>query len=156
MTGFLQATVYGLLQGGLLALVAVGFSLVWGVMNVVNLSHGAFNPSTPYPQQAWELLTFMSSKAAILARLDGAAQVTARKDVNSEVLSKDPLLSFVSQKVLPLTHYRPGLAVYPQVSLALQQATADVVSGKSPADAATAYQAALVKALGGADQVTTS
>jgi branched-chain amino acid transport system permease protein len=42
MTQFLQATLYGLLQGGLLALVAVGFSLVWGVMNVVNLSHGAF------------------------------------------------------------------------------------------------------------------
>lgn len=42
MTEFLQATVYGILQGGLLALVAVGFSLVWGVMNVVNLSHGAF------------------------------------------------------------------------------------------------------------------
>jgi branched-chain amino acid transport system permease protein len=42
VTGFLQATIYGLLQGGLLALVAVGFSLVWGVMNVVNLSHGAF------------------------------------------------------------------------------------------------------------------
>jgi branched-chain amino acid transport system permease protein len=39
---FAQATVYGLLQGGLLALVAVGFSLVWGVMNVVNLAHGAF------------------------------------------------------------------------------------------------------------------
>lgn len=42
MSAFLQATVYGLLQGGLLALVAVGFSLVWGVMNVVNLAHGAF------------------------------------------------------------------------------------------------------------------
>ena len=42
MTEFLQATIYGILQGGLLALVAVGFSLVWGVMNVVNLSHGAF------------------------------------------------------------------------------------------------------------------
>ncbi|MEI2778558.1 MAG: branched-chain amino acid ABC transporter permease [Tetrasphaera sp.] len=42
MTGLLQAIVYGLLQGGVLALVAVGFSLVWGVMNVVNLSHGAF------------------------------------------------------------------------------------------------------------------
>lgn len=41
MSEFLQATIYGLLQGGLLALVAVGFSLVWGVMNVVNLSHGA-------------------------------------------------------------------------------------------------------------------
>jgi branched-chain amino acid transport system permease protein len=39
---FLQATVYGILQGGLLALVAVGFSLVWGVMNVVNLAQGGF------------------------------------------------------------------------------------------------------------------
>src|SRR3954452_19314026 len=42
MTQFLQATVNGLLYGGLLALVAVGFSLVWGVMNIVNLAHGAF------------------------------------------------------------------------------------------------------------------
>lgn len=42
MSSFLQATVYGLLQGGLLALVAVGFSLVWGVLNVVNLAHGSF------------------------------------------------------------------------------------------------------------------
>jgi branched-chain amino acid transport system permease protein len=42
VTQFLQATVNGLLDGGLLALVAVGFSLVWGVMNIVNLAHGAF------------------------------------------------------------------------------------------------------------------
>jgi branched-chain amino acid transport system permease protein len=42
VTQFLQATIYGLLQGGLLALIAVGFSLVWGVMNVVNLAHGSF------------------------------------------------------------------------------------------------------------------
>jgi branched-chain amino acid transport system permease protein len=39
---FLQATVNGLLHGGLYALVAVGFSLVWGVMHVVNIAHGAF------------------------------------------------------------------------------------------------------------------
>lgn len=42
MSQFAQATLYGLLQGGLLALVAIGFSLVWGVMNIVNLAHGAF------------------------------------------------------------------------------------------------------------------
>jgi branched-chain amino acid transport system permease protein len=42
MSQFAQATIYGLLQGGLLAMVAVGFSLVWGVMNIVNLAHGAF------------------------------------------------------------------------------------------------------------------
>jgi branched-chain amino acid transport system permease protein len=50
---FLQATVYGLLQGGLLALVAVGFSLVWGVMNIVNLTHGAFVILGAYI--AWEM-----------------------------------------------------------------------------------------------------
>src|SRR6185312_4197540 len=42
VTALAQATLYGLLQGGLLALVAVGFSLVWGVMNVVNVAQGAF------------------------------------------------------------------------------------------------------------------
>jgi branched-chain amino acid transport system permease protein len=53
MSAFLQATVYGLLQGGLLALVAVGFSLVWGVMNVINLAHGAFVVIGAYI--AWQL-----------------------------------------------------------------------------------------------------
>jgi branched-chain amino acid transport system permease protein len=55
MTQFLQATVNGLLQGGLLALVAVGFSLVWGVMNIVNLAHGAFVVIGAYI--AWKLQT---------------------------------------------------------------------------------------------------
>lgn len=53
MSSFLQATVYGLLQGGLLALIAMGFSLVWGVMNVVNLAHGSFVVLGAY--LAWEL-----------------------------------------------------------------------------------------------------
>jgi branched-chain amino acid transport system permease protein len=57
MTEFLQATVYGLLEGGLLALVAVGFSLVWGVMNIVNLAHGAFVLVGAYV--AWKLNTAM-------------------------------------------------------------------------------------------------
>lgn len=41
MSQLLQATLYGVLQGCMFGLIAVGFSLVWGVMNVVNLSHGA-------------------------------------------------------------------------------------------------------------------
>ena len=53
MTQFAQATVNGLLQGGLFALVAVGFSLVWGVMNVINLAHGAFVVVGAYV--AWKL-----------------------------------------------------------------------------------------------------
>jgi branched-chain amino acid transport system permease protein len=55
MTTFLQATANGLLQGGLFALVAVGFSLVWGVMNIVNLAHGAFVVIGAYI--AWKLNT---------------------------------------------------------------------------------------------------
>ncbi len=36
-----QFLVDGLLLGGVYAAVAVGFALVWGIMNIVNLSHGA-------------------------------------------------------------------------------------------------------------------
>ncbi|MGD1066183.1 MAG: branched-chain amino acid ABC transporter permease [Vulcanimicrobiaceae bacterium] len=37
-----QYVVNGILAGGVLAIVAVGFSLVWGIMNIINLAHGAF------------------------------------------------------------------------------------------------------------------
>lgn len=37
----LQILVNAILLSGILALVAVGFSLVWGIMNIVNLAHGA-------------------------------------------------------------------------------------------------------------------
>jgi branched-chain amino acid transport system permease protein len=57
VTEFLQSTVYGLLEGGLLALVAIGFSLVWGVMNIVNLAHGSFVLVGAYI--AWKLNTEM-------------------------------------------------------------------------------------------------
>lgn len=37
-----QTMVNGLLVGGVYAVIGLGFSLVWGVMNVINLTHGAF------------------------------------------------------------------------------------------------------------------
>lgn len=125
----------------------------------VSMSGGAavgINPNTKYPQQAWELLQFMNSAEMVKAALQGAAKITQRTDVNAEVLASDPMLSFVATKVLPLTQYRPGLAEYPKVSAALQQATADVVSGKSPEEAAKAYGKAVESAAGGKDKVTSS
>jgi branched-chain amino acid transport system permease protein len=38
----LQIAANGLVLGGLYACIAVGFSLVWGVLNVINILHGSF------------------------------------------------------------------------------------------------------------------
>ena len=37
-----QVLVNGLLLGGMLGLIGLGFSLVWGILNIVNLAHSAF------------------------------------------------------------------------------------------------------------------
>ena len=68
------------------------------------------------------------------------------------------MLSYIADEVLPVTHFRPGLAEYPQVSVALQEAVESVVTGTSPEDAAADYQAALEEIVGadavaGADAV---
>jgi branched-chain amino acid transport system permease protein len=39
---YLQVLTNGLVLGGLYACIAAGFSLVWGVLNVINLLHGSF------------------------------------------------------------------------------------------------------------------
>ena len=138
---------------------AVGWALIparqagagVGGQDFVSMSGGGvrvINPNTRYPKQAWEFLQFLNSAEAVEESLAGTAQLTQRQDVNDKVLRGDPMLTFVSEKVLPITRYRPGLADYPKVSAALQQATADVVAGRSPDEAAGAYRAALVKAVG--------
>jgi multiple sugar transport system substrate-binding protein len=122
-----------------------------GGQDYVSMSGGSIrviNPKTKYPQQAWELLQFMNSAKATKARLGDTAQITQRQDVNEEVLKNDPMLGFIAEEVLPITRYRPGLADYPKVSTALQQATADIIAGKSADEAAAAYQDALIKAVG--------
>lgn len=122
----------------------------------VSMSGGGghvLNPASKYKQQAWELLQFMNSKAATVALLGGAARITQRQDVNNEVLAADPMLSYIAKEVLPLTAYRPGFAVYPRVSQALQQATLDVVKGKSAAEAAAAFQKSVEGIAGGTDKV---
>lgn len=42
MSLVLQQIVLGLLTGGVYVAVGIGFSLVWGILNIVNLAHGAF------------------------------------------------------------------------------------------------------------------
>ncbi|MFG1946496.1 extracellular solute-binding protein [Nonomuraea sp. NPDC048826] len=122
-----------------------------------SMSGGAvrvLNPNSENPRLAWELLAFMHGAEATKSQLAGQVRISSRTDVNDEVLSGDPMLRYIAEEVLPITAYRPGLAVYPQVSVALQEATADVVSGKSADEAAAAYQAKLEGIVGGAANVS--
>jgi branched-chain amino acid transport system permease protein len=50
-----QDLVNGILAGGILAVVALGFSLVWGIMNIINLAHGAYVMLGAYV--TWQLFT---------------------------------------------------------------------------------------------------
>jgi multiple sugar transport system substrate-binding protein len=123
----------------------------------VSMSGGAVRVLNPYsknPKLAWELLAFIHSAKATESQLAGQIRITSRQDVNDKVLGSDPMLKFVADKVLPITAYRPPLAVYPQVSTALQEATAEVVSGKSPDQAAADYQAKIEPLVGGAGNVS--
>ncbi|HEY0539847.1 MAG TPA: extracellular solute-binding protein [Actinoallomurus sp.] len=125
----------------------------------VSMSGGSgwvINPHTKNASLVWELLSFMGSRDAVKDEVQrSAVGISPRQDVNAEMLSGDPLLSFIATKVLPITAVRPGLAAYPQVSTALQKATGDVVAGDSVDKAIKAYQQNLTQAVGGAGNVTT-
>ncbi len=125
----------------------------------VSMSGGSgwvINPHTKNASLAWDLLTFMSGHDAVKDEVQRTAVgISPRQDVNAEMLGGDPLMSFISTKVLPITSVRPGLAAYPQVSTALQKATGDVVAGDSVDQAVKTYQNNLAQAVGGAGNVTT-
>lgn len=118
----------------------------------VSMSGGTgrvLNPNSDNPELAWELLAFMNSPEAYEARAEyGGVNISPRTDVNETLLEGDDMLTFISDEVLPITAYRPGLAAYPEVSVALQEATAAVVSGTSAEDAATSYSEAVAGIVG--------
>lgn len=106
------------------------------------------NSASKYPQQAWELMEFMMSAPAQKELAKAEIRISPRADVNETTLAGDPLLSFIAKTILPITTYRPSDQNYNPVSVAIQQATADVVGGTSPSSAAKTYQSSLQKAVG--------
>lgn len=70
MALFWQDLANGLLAGGIFAVVALGFSLVWGIMNIINLAHGAFIMLGAYSAYvlftAWHIDPFASVPIAFV------------------------------------------------------------------------------------------
>jgi branched-chain amino acid transport system permease protein len=65
-----QITVNALMLSGILALVALGFALVWGIMNIVNLAHGPFIVLGAYVtfwmHELWGIDPFLTIPIAML------------------------------------------------------------------------------------------
>jgi branched-chain amino acid transport system permease protein len=80
-----QHVTNGLLQGCILALVGLGFSLVWGILNIINLAHAAFIMLAAYLTYfLWVLVgldPFLSLPVTMLA-LFGAGFVLQRYVIN--------------------------------------------------------------------------
>jgi branched-chain amino acid transport system permease protein len=94
---FLQATVNGLLLGGVYGIASVGFSMVWGVMGIINLAHtafimiGAYVTVLLYGQLGLDPLTSIPLSMALTFLLGYALQAT----ILNRVLKISLLLSLV-------------------------------------------------------------
>ena len=66
-----QQVILGLLLGGVYVAVAVGFSLVWGVLNIVNLAHGALVVSGAY--LSWYLFKHLGVDPFLTLPVDAVA-----------------------------------------------------------------------------------
>ena len=67
---YLQIIINGILKGGLYALMALGMSLIWGVMDIINIAHGAFIMLGAYTTYwlftLWGIDPFISLLAAMI------------------------------------------------------------------------------------------
>ena len=71
MADFVQLVILGLLAGGVYVAVGVGFGLVWGVLNIVNLAHGALVIVGGY--LTWQLFTAFGLDPFLTLPLDAVA-----------------------------------------------------------------------------------
>lgn len=93
------------------------------------------------PDLAFEFVKTLQTKEMATEWCVVGAQIAVRKDVADDprYLKSMPGIDFFTGLV-PYTHYRPALPVYPQVSTAIGEAMEKVTTGDSSAtDAAKAY-----------------
>ena len=71
MADFVQLVILGLLAGGVYVAVGIGFGLVWGVLNIVNLAHGALVIVGGY--LTWQLFTSLHLDPFLTLPVDAVA-----------------------------------------------------------------------------------
>jgi branched-chain amino acid transport system permease protein len=71
LADFVQLVILGLLAGGVYVAVGVGFGLVWGVLNIVNLAHGALVIVGGYI--TWQLFTSLHLDPFLTLPVDAVA-----------------------------------------------------------------------------------
>ncbi|MDW8063827.1 MAG: branched-chain amino acid ABC transporter permease [Candidatus Caldarchaeum sp.] len=92
---FFQALVNGLLMGTIYGIAAVGLSLIWGVLGVVNLAHGSFIILSAYLTYWFFVYTGLPplSTVPLSIVLGFAAGYLLYKAVGQKVVSLDPSTS---------------------------------------------------------------
>lgn len=125
----------------------------------VSMSGGwtlAASAKTKNADLAFEYMTYALNKENALWYAINNAQIAVRSDVADEpsYQAANPFVADVTAAV-PVTHFRPADSDYPQISVAVQEATEAVITGqRSAKDAAADYDAA-VRRIVGDDKVTT-
>ena len=100
MTEFIQATAFGLLIGGVYALFASGLTLIFGVMKVINIAHGAllilgaFLTFTLWEQLGLDPLAAIVVTTPLMFVLGWAMYSTVVRPLRGAPLSSTVLLTF--------------------------------------------------------------
>jgi branched-chain amino acid transport system permease protein len=122
----LQATLNGLLIGGVFALISIGLTLVFGVMEIINFAHGEFLMLGMF--SAWLASTYLGVDPLIVAPVVGLLVF---------------LLGAVLERAIiePIVHAPPLAQVFATVGLGiLLQNGAAIVFGNNFRSAQTSYQ----------------
>lgn len=123
---------------------------------VTSMSGGwtmAISSKSSHPAQAWDLLKTVNTKENNLAYVLASSGIPVRNDVTTDAayIKSSPAASFFA-KLVDVTHFRPSLTAYPQVSNLIQAAAESATVGGSDAgSAASTYDKALTRVVGGAN-----
>ena len=97
MSYFAQALINGIALGGMYTILVLGFSVIWGVMGVINLAHGEFVMVGAYlawvANDVWHVDPFVSAPAVFVVMV-AFGYVTQKLLVN-RVIGRSSLVSLL-------------------------------------------------------------